>query len=227
MARLHVLTLTVSALLVLAQAAQIRWMPLGDSITDYGCWRAWIWERFQKDGHDVNIVGSQVAGEDCNGLAFDRDQEGHPGFQATDIAAKGQLVDWLKQNPAAIVTMHLGTVDILRGMLSGLEVLTALGKLVDQMRDSNPAMRIIVAQLIPLPAMDSEVREFNAAIPGYFADKNSTASPIWVVDQWTNFTSADLYDGIHPSASGDVKIADRFYPALVGAIQSIQGELRA
>lgn len=70
--------------------------------------------------------------------------------------------------------------------------------------------------------MDDKVRELNAAIPAYMARKNSTASPIWVVDQWTNFTSADLYDGIHPSASGDVKIANKFYPALVNAIASVR-----
>jgi lysophospholipase L1-like esterase len=72
--------------------------------------------------------------------------------------------------------------------------------------------------------MDRQVQELNAAIPTYFARRNSTNSPIWVVDQWTNFTSADLYDGIHPSASGDVKIASKFYPALVEAIRSIQGQ---
>jgi lysophospholipase L1-like esterase len=67
-----------------------------------------------------------------------------------------------------------------------------------------------------------QVQELNAAIPAYFAHRTSTASPIWVVDQWTNFTSADLYDGIHPSAPGDVKIASKLYPALVEAIRSMQ-----
>jgi lysophospholipase L1-like esterase len=71
--------------------------------------------------------------------------------------------------------------------------------------------------------MDRQVQELNAAIPSYFAHRNSTASPIWVVDQWTNLTSADLYDGIHPSASGDVRIASKFYPALIEAIHSMQG----
>ncbi|KAG7284997.1 hypothetical protein NEMBOFW57_009615 [Staphylotrichum longicolle] len=215
------LGLFVLSLLALAQGAAVRWMPLGDSITDYGCWRAWIWQRFQQDGHDVDLVGSQRAGEDCSGLPFDRDHEGHPGYQATDIAARNDLVGWLRQSPADVVTMHLGTVDLLRGLLSPPQVLAALDTLVDQMRDSNPARRIIVAQLIPLPAADQQVRDLNAAIPVWAARKNSTASPVWVVDQWTNFTSADLYDGIHPAASGDVKIADRFYPALVRAIQSM------
>jgi hypothetical protein len=145
MARLGFLALA-SALLALAHGTRIRWMPLGDSITDYGCWRAWVWQRFQEEGYDVDIVGSQKAGEDCNGLDFDRDQEGHPGFQAANIAAEGLLVDWLEENPPDVVTMHLGTVDILRGMRTTPEVLAALGTLVDQMRDSNPAMRIIVSR---------------------------------------------------------------------------------
>ena len=136
--------LVAFSILALAHATAVRWMPLGDSITDYGCWRAWIWQRFQEEGYNVDIVGSQKAGEDCNGLPFDRDHEGHPGYQATDIVAQNYLVDWLKKSPADMVTMHLGTVDILRGMLGGPQVLAALDKLVDQMRDSNPEMRIIV-----------------------------------------------------------------------------------
>jgi hypothetical protein len=141
--------LAAPALLALAHGARIRWMPLGDSITDYGCWRAWVWQRFQQEGYDVDIVGSQKAGEDCNGLDFDRDQEGHPGFQAANIAAERLLVNWLEQNPPDVVTMHLGTVDVLRGMRTTPEVLAALGTLVDQMRDSNPAMRIIVRRPEP------------------------------------------------------------------------------
>jgi hypothetical protein len=80
-----------------------------------------------------------------------------------------------------------------------------------------------VAQIIPLPAVEKQVQELNQAIPAWAASKNSTASPIWVVDQWTNFTSADLKDGIHPSESGDVKMANKFYPALVHAIATLDG----
>jgi lysophospholipase L1-like esterase len=151
MVPLNTVCLVLSYFLALVQATPIRWMPLGESITDYGCWRAFIWQRFQQDGHhDVDIVGSQTSGENCNGLDFDRDQEGHPGFQATNLAAQGLLVDWLRQNPADIVTVHLGTVDILRGKRTAEEILAALGTLIEQMRDSNPAMRIIV-RLSPDP----------------------------------------------------------------------------
>lgn len=145
MARRGLLRLLPALLPALAQAATLRWMPLGDSITDYGCWRAWVWEKLQYGGYDVDLVGGERAGEDCNGLDYDRDHEGHPGYQAADIAARNQLVGWLDKNPADIVTMHLGTNDIFRGNRPTAEILAALGKLVDQMRDSNPAMRIIVS----------------------------------------------------------------------------------
>lgn len=145
MARLiQVLALLFAAIRTLAGNATLRWMPLGDSITDYGCWRAWIWERFQQDGHPVDIVGGETAGENCNDLDYDRDHEGHPGYQAAEIADGNLLPGWLRANPADIVTMHLGTNDIFRGNRNTPDILASLGTLVDQMRESNPTMRIIV-----------------------------------------------------------------------------------
>ncbi|KAK0718540.1 SGNH hydrolase-type esterase domain-containing protein [Lasiosphaeria miniovina] len=207
---LHTEIIGIIAALVLpllVQGAKLRYMPFGDSITDYECWRAWIGLHSKTN---------------CSSLDWDRDHEGHPGYQAADIVAQNQLVDWLKQNPADIVTMHLGTNDICQVSRKTPAIVAALGTLIDQMRASNPAMRIIMAQIIPLPAVAKAVQELNAAIPALAASKNSTASPIWLVDQWTNFTAADLKDGIHPSASGDVKMADGFYPALVQAIKSLK-----
>ncbi|KAK3385461.1 SGNH hydrolase-type esterase domain-containing protein [Podospora didyma] len=223
MVHVRVISLLAATLCAgLAHGAKLRYMPFGDSITDYGCWRAWIGERFIKDGYDVDFVGSRKSRTTCNNLDWDRDHEGHPGYQAADIVSKNQLVDWLKQNPADIVTMHLGTNDIYQVSRKTPDTIKALSTLVDQMRASNPAMRIIMAQIIPLPAVNKAVQDLNAAIPALAASKNSTASPVWLVDQFTNFTSADLKDGIHPSASGDIKMANVFYPALVQAIKSLQ-----
>jgi hypothetical protein len=125
--------------------SKIRYMPFGDSITDYGCWRPWIGEKFKQDGYNVDFVGSRKAGETCNNLDYDRDHEGHPGFQAYNMARERQLVDWLKQNPADVITMHLGTVDIVLANRKPAEITAAYSTLVDQMRASNPAVKIIVS----------------------------------------------------------------------------------
>ena len=136
----------------------VRWMPLGDSITDYGCWRARVWARLRSEaGYDVDLVGGETAGETCAGFAdFDRNHEGHPGITAVEMATKKQLVGWLAKNPADVVTVHLGTNDLLRGVRRPPEVVTALDTLVDQMRASNPVMRIIVRPSPSPPSLRSD-----------------------------------------------------------------------
>ncbi|KAK0669091.1 SGNH hydrolase-type esterase domain-containing protein [Cercophora samala] len=208
----------------------VRWMPLGDSITDYGCWRAWIYLRLQNDPdlYDaVDLVGGEHAGEICDDSEFDRDHEGHPGFPAIQMANEGRVSAWLARNPADVVTMHLGTVDIVRGKPRTEELLKAYTTLVGQMRGANPNMRIVVAQIIPLGLgveKNEQVKELNRAIPAWAASQNTTASPVWVVDLFTGFEAeVDLYDGIHASPSGIQKIADGFYPTLLTAIKHVQG----
>jgi cellulase/cellobiase CelA1 len=95
------------------------------------------------------------------------------------------------------------------------------------MRASNPAMKILVAKIIPMGTSQctpcgQRVVDFNNAIPSWAAGKTTTQSPITVVDQWTGFsTSADTYDGVHPNASGDQKISDRWFAPLVTAIGGV------
>ena len=143
-------TLT-SALLATAAAqnTKIRYMPFGDSITEIVCWRALLWRQLQDAGYkNVDFVGSQT--KDTNGVGcsknagYDKNHEGHGGYTATDIASKKQLVDWLKANPADIITMHLGTNDLTRGKRTN-EIIAAYSTMVQQMRDANPKMRILVS----------------------------------------------------------------------------------
>jgi hypothetical protein len=59
----------------------------------------------------------------------------------------------------------------------------------------------------------------NARIPDWARATSTSRSPVTVVDQWTGFSTAtDTYDGVHPSASGNGKIAARWYPALTALL---------
>ncbi|PGH08255.1 hypothetical protein AJ79_06041 [Helicocarpus griseus UAMH5409] len=206
---------------------QISYMPFGDSITEFGCWRAQVWQKLQDDGHtNVDFVGSMTSQTECQAINYDRGHEGHAGFQAVNIASQNQLVGWLASNPADIVTMHLGTNDIVAGRSTD-QILDAFTTLVEQMRASNPEVRIIVAQIIPLSFADQNVQALNAAIPAWAEGLNSETSPVWVVNQYEGFTSGDLSDGVHPNASGDTKMANKWHPAIVEAIASIQGRTAA
>lgn len=205
----------------LSAVTPLRIMPLGDSITGGpGCWRALLWDRLQRTGFtNIDFVGT-LPGGGCS-VAHDGDNEGHGGFQATGIANQNQLPAWLAATRPDIVLMHLGTNDIW-GNIPAATILAAYGTLVDQMRASNPNMKILVAKIIPMTPNGCTwcppgVSALNSAIPGWAAGKATAQSPITVVDQFTGFDSvADTNgDGVHPDDSGFQKMSDRWYPALI------------
>ncbi|MEU9356342.1 GDSL-type esterase/lipase family protein [Streptomyces griseoloalbus] len=205
-------------------AAPVRIMPLGDSITGSpGCWRAVLWNRLLAAGHtDIDFVGT-LPEQGC-GLEHDGDNEGHGGELVTNVADQDLLPARLAATRPDIVVMHFGTNDVWSG-ISPDRILAAYTELVAQMRASNPGMRILVARLIPMnpascAACAQRVVDFNARIPGWAAATSTSRSPVTVVDQWTGFdTATDTYDGVHPNAAGDEKIAARWFPALAALLE--------
>lgn len=136
-------TLVVTAT-AMATNGNIRYMPFGDSITDDVCWRAKLWEKLQgTEFASVNFVGSSTHDRNCTDAKYDRNHEGHSGFLAVEIAKQNQLEGWLKANPADVITMHLGTNDIVHLTLTS-DIIAAYTKLVATMRSSNPRMKIVV-----------------------------------------------------------------------------------
>ncbi|MFF6953910.1 GDSL-type esterase/lipase family protein [Streptomyces iakyrus] len=206
-------------------ADPVRVMPLGDSITGSpGCWRAVLWSRLVNSGYkDIDFVGT-LPPQGC-GQAHDGDNEGHGGELVTNVADQNLLPGRLASTRPDIVVMHFGTNDVWSSIAPD-RILAAYTKLVTQMRASNPDMRILVAQLIPMNPSScagcaQRVVDFNARIPGWARATGTDRSPVTVVDQWTGFsTAADTYDGVHPNASGDDKIAARWFPALSAVLDA-------
>lgn len=206
-------------------ADPVRVMPLGDSITGSpGCWRAVLWNRLVSSGYpDIDFVGT-LPPQGC-GQAHDGDNEGHGGELATHAADQNLLPGRLAATDPDIVVMHFGTNDVWSGIAPD-RILAAYTRLVGQMRAANPKMRILVAQLIPMnpgscAACAQRVVDLNARIPAWARATSTDRSPITVVDQWTGFsTAADTYDGVHPNASGDAKIAARWFPALAAVLDA-------
>jgi lysophospholipase L1-like esterase len=216
----------------LSAATPVRIMPLGDSITaGPGCWRAMLWHQLQTTGYtNIDFVGGVSDGGGCNpGYSYDWDHEGHGGFSATGIADNNQLPPWLAAAKPDIVLMHLGTNDMWGGYIPLETKLAAFTKLVGQMRASNPAMKIVVAQIIPMSASacatcPADVVALNDAIPGWAAGLTTAQSPIVVADLWSGFDAvADTVDGVHPNTAGFQKMANRWYPALVPMLGGATG----
>ncbi|TFK61438.1 SGNH hydrolase [Pluteus cervinus] len=225
LAHMFQLLLALTALATGVWGQVIRIMPLGDSITGSpGCWRAILYNSIHIA--TIDMVGT-LPPQGC-GLEYDGDNEGHGGILATNIADQDLLPLWLNATRPDIVMMHLGTNDIWSNKATDV-ILTAFSKMVDQMRTSNPKMRILVAQILPMNPSncgecDLRVQALNAALPAWAISKYTTESPIRVVDQYTGFdTTTDTDDGVHPNGNGTPKLAAKWLGPLEGAIINIIG----
>ncbi|MCP2332895.1 MULTISPECIES: SGNH/GDSL hydrolase family protein [Actinoalloteichus] len=200
-------------------AEPTRVMALGDSITGSpGCWRALLWRDLQESGHqDVDFVGTR-APQGC-GFPYDGEHEGHGGALVTEVARQNALPGWLAATGPDVVLMHFGTNDVWSSR-STEEILGAYDVLLGQMRTANPEIRLVVAQILPMdapncPECAQRVVDLNASVPAWAADRSTADSPVLVADHWTGFdTDLHTYDGVHPNADGDRRMADTWYAAL-------------
>jgi lysophospholipase L1-like esterase len=122
-------------------------VPLGDSITEITCWRTLLWDALQADGvtNSFQFVGSMTDNtQNCQGnLGWDMQHEGHSGYLAINVA-NNNLVGWLISAKPDVVMFMLGTNDSTGGHTTA-EVIAAYTKMVQEMRASNPNMKIIVS----------------------------------------------------------------------------------
>jgi lysophospholipase L1-like esterase len=200
-------------------AAPLKIMPLGDSITGSpGCWRALLWKDLTDNGFtNIDFVGTQYP-QGC-AFPYDGEHEGHGGALATNVAGASELVGWLGATHPDIVLMHFGTNDVWSNR-STQQILNAFTTLVNQMRQDNADMIILVAQIIPVapdscPECPQRTIDLNQALPAWAQDLSTSRSPIVVVDHFHGFdSSSDTSDGVHPNDAGIRKIADNWYGPL-------------
>jgi len=199
----------------------VRVMPLGDSITEGtqvpGGYRIGLWQRVTAGGYQVDLVGSQSNGPASLG---DHDHEGHPGWRIDQIDAN--IVSWLRSSNPHTVLLHIGTNDVLQNH----DVAGAPGRLsalVDHITATAPDAEVFVATIIPMSNSGQEAagRTFNATIPGMVQSKQNAGKHVHLVDMHAALTTADLIDGVHPTAGGYDKMAATWFTALKSVPGSI------
>jgi hypothetical protein len=214
-----------------AQSTPVRIMPLGGSITHGASmwgpnYRYYLWTQLTQAGYNVDFVGSQTdmwAGE-YPFPNFDQNHEGHYGFRVDELTAN--LPVWaaaIAPSVPDVVLVHAGTNDLGQGK-SVNQTVTDTVALVGALRAINPNVTVMLAQLVPCDPNTGQgvgycypdrLNEFNARIASLAPALTTTQSRVIAVDQNTGFSiSSDLVDGIHPTASGDQKIANRWFAAL-------------
>ncbi len=232
----------------------VRLVPVGDSTTQATCWRALLWQRLGQDFPGrVDFVGSHQNDNACAVPGYDQDNEAYGGALVTEIVAgittartcnpPCPTLDDLRSDfaeaPADVALLHFGTNDVWNNIAPGDgnapapgSILAAYDAVVGALREANPDIRILVAQIIPLGPTEAtcagctcadcpgRVSALNAQISSWAARLRTPQSPISVVDQETGYdVVADNRDGVHPNDSGSQKMATRWYEALAPLLQ--------
>jgi hypothetical protein len=211
----------------------LRLMPVGDSMTIGSAgehtWRYRIWRHLCATyGGPFTLVGPRETLYDKTTDAPTSYAYADPGFPRAHLAGWGE--GWLHMAPligeavrtsrADVLLVSLGLIDL--GFYTNAEqTAQSVRAFTAEARSANPRIRMVWLPVIPniRAAADepfaTQVTAFNELLAKTAADLDDRTSPVLmasVPDTWDIHT--DTYDGTHPNASGEHKLAAAFAGAM-------------
>jgi lysophospholipase L1-like esterase len=207
-----------------------RMMLLGDSITegigsiDGSGYRRVLYHFLSEYGYSVKFVGNLGNGP----FDFDRKHEGHQGYTAEQISKNiyKEGGNWLGNQPADIIILHIGTNDISYGKQNVFNIEEILNKIDRFEADYNISVTVVLARIILRSQVDSyyqATKDYNNEIESMASSRINRGDKLILVDMESvlNYAS-DMADNLHPNDSGYKKLADAFFNVLTRVLS--QGE---
>jgi len=184
--------------------------------------------------YGVDFVGTQIDGDALSG--FDADHEGHAGWSATELAAGSAskdpnypasgIYDWLNQHATDYLLLHVGT-DVLTTSTDGV---AAILDAIDRWEhDTGARITVIVARIIDQnpPDENAQVSTFNANLQALVDARIANGDNLVIVDQQSALWDANdlpdpayYGDSLHPNDQGYALMAERWFEALSGVLQT-------
>lgn len=207
-----------------AADAPVKILILGDSVTQGSVgdwtWRYRLWQHFQQAGVAVDFVGPETDLLDRRDTTYGHHGYLDPNFDQDHAARWGNSLGWpvfsvgdlvATYQPDVVVEL-LGVNDFAGLGASVDQVDGELGQLVADARQQEPGVSVVLGAL----GSDwiAHVPEFNAQLPGLAAGLDSPSSPVVAADPPYLVRDVDTYEFVHPSATGEVKIAANIADAL-------------
>ncbi|RPF34373.1 GDSL-like lipase/acylhydrolase family protein [Streptomyces sp. TLI_185] len=211
-------------------------MPVGDSMTIGSAgehtWRYRMWEHLREtyDG-PFALVGPRETLYDKATDAPVSYEYADPDFPRAHLAGWGE--GWLHMAPligeavrscrADVLLVSLGLIDL--GFYTNAEQTAEnVHRFVAAARSANSRIRMVVLPVIPnVRAADdgpfaTQVTRFNELLAKAVADLDEPRSPLLLASPPPSYDiHHDTYDGTHPNASGEHKIAGAFADAMYQA----------
>ncbi|MGY0492597.1 GDSL-type esterase/lipase family protein [Streptomyces sp. WG-D5] len=204
----------------------LRFMPVGDSMTIGSAgehtWRHRFWQHLRATGTEGTLVGPRTA------LHGDGHDYADPDFPQAHLAGWGEgwqhmaplIADAVTAAGADVLLVSLGLIDL--GFYTDAEQTAANARrFVTEARRANPAVRMVLLPVIPNVRAETdapfaaEVAHFNTLLAKAVADLDEPRAPLLLASVPDTYDiHRDTYDGTHPNASGEHKLAAAYAEAL-------------
>ncbi len=217
----------------------LRFMFVGDSMTIGSAgehtWRYRMWQHLREtlgDGGFAVVGPRSTLYDQAAGAPLSHDYaDADPDFPRHHLAGWGEgwlhmaprVADALTRDPADVLLVSLGLIDL--GFYTNAEQTAAnVRAFVAGARSANPGVRLVLLPVIPNVRAVSdapfaaEVARFNELLAKTVADLDTGGSPILLASPPPSYDiGTDTYDGTHPNASGERKLAGAFAVAMARA----------
>jgi lysophospholipase L1-like esterase len=209
-----------------AATTPVRVMVVGDSISQgFGgdsTWRYWFWREANRQGRPVDFVGPHrgfLPGHgtryESAGLYFDRDHAARAGSTVSYHLAR--IDDLMVRYTPQVVVVELGINDVRAGR-SGETVAHDLQRLMERVWSHAPGARVLLAELPVYPhdsAMDAAAVRANSLLADRYDDDSRVMLAHNRTDQHLRWNPVVFtFDGLHPNATGQTMLAQRFAEAM-------------
>ncbi|PRY01577.1 GDSL-type esterase/lipase family protein [Allonocardiopsis opalescens] len=215
-------------------SGEARIMIVGDSLSQGSngdfTWRYRLWQHLRSEPVDVpvDLVGSRADVFDHVGQRLGADAYADPEFDTDHASRWGASAAALADEVAAEVAesepdyllVLAGLNDIVHGA-TGAQTLDHVADLVAGARVPGGPLRVVLGELLPIGGtpmderVNAEVAAFNQGLPALAAELTGADSPVVVARTAEGYAPAtDAWDGVHPNARGEVRIAAAFADAL-------------
>ncbi len=211
-------------------------MPVGDSMTIGSAgehtWRYRLWQHLRTTyGGPFALVGPRETLYDKATDAPTSYEYADPDFPRAHLAGWGEgwlhmaplIGDAVRAHRADVLLVSLGLIDL--GFYTNAEQTARnVREFVAGARAARPGVRMVVLPVIPNVRAETEesfateLARFNELLAKALADLDEPRSPLLLASWPPSYDiHLDTYDGTHPNASGERKIAGAFAEAMYQA----------
>jgi acyl-CoA thioesterase-1 len=147
---------------------------------------------------------------DSAGLRY---RAANAGLSGETSAAGVRRIDWILQQPVAVLVLELGANDALRG-LELADARKNLQRVIDSTRARYPDVRVVIAGMQAPPELG---RRYTAEFQKIFVDlarENHAALIPFLLQGVGGVDSLNQRDGIHPNVQGEKIVAENVWKVL-------------